>query len=63
MKEKLAGKIHGHFSPTPCFTTRYLHCNQRALMDESGMIRTQMGMQNRSENGHSAWDTMHDTTS
>jgi hypothetical protein len=24
----------GHFSPIPCFTTRCLCCNQRALMDE-----------------------------
>jgi hypothetical protein len=37
------------FSPTPCFDTMCLGCNQRALVDESGMIRThnQMGTQNR----------------
>jgi hypothetical protein len=27
---------------------------QRAVVDESGVIRTQMRMQNRLENGHSA---------
>jgi hypothetical protein len=31
---------------------------QKALVDESGIIRTQMGMHNRSENGHSAWDAL-----
>jgi hypothetical protein len=35
---------------------------QRALVDESGMIRTQMGTHNRSESGRSAWDTLYDTT-
>jgi len=35
---------------------------QRALVDESGMIRTQMGTHNRSENGRSAWDALYDTT-
>jgi hypothetical protein len=29
---------------------------QGALVDQSGMIRTQMGTHNRSENGRSAWD-------
>jgi hypothetical protein len=33
----------------------------RALVDESGMIRTQMGKLNRSENGCSAWDPLYDT--
>jgi hypothetical protein len=36
--------------------------NQRSLVDESGVIRTQMGMHNRSENGHSTWDALYDTT-
>jgi hypothetical protein len=31
-------------------------------MNESGMIRTQMETQNRSENGHGAWDALYDTT-
>jgi hypothetical protein len=31
---------------------------QRAVVDESGMIRAQVGIHNRSENGHSAWDTV-----
>jgi hypothetical protein len=35
---------------------------QRALVDESRMIRTQMAMHSRSENGHSAWDALYDTT-
>jgi len=35
---------------------------QRALVDESGMIRTQMGTHNRSEIGRSAWDALYDTT-
>jgi hypothetical protein len=28
---------------------------------KSGLIRTQMGMHNRSENGRNAWDSLHDT--
>jgi hypothetical protein len=28
-------------------------------MDESGVIKIQMGMHNRSENGSSAWDTLY----
>jgi hypothetical protein len=35
---------------------------RRALVDESGMIRTQMGTHNRSENGCSVWDDLCDTT-
>jgi hypothetical protein len=35
---------------------------QRALVDESGKIRTQMGTHNRSENGRIAWDALCDTT-
>jgi hypothetical protein len=35
---------------------------QRALLDESRMIRTQMETHNRSD-GHRAWDALYDTTS
>jgi hypothetical protein len=35
---------------------------QRALVDDSGMIRIQMGIQNRSENDRSTWDALYDTT-
>jgi hypothetical protein len=34
----------------------------RALVDESGIIRTRMGTHNRSENGRSAWDALYNTT-
>jgi hypothetical protein len=34
----------------------------RALVDESGMIITQVGMHSRSENGCSARDVLYDTT-
>jgi hypothetical protein len=37
--------------------------HQRVLVDESGMIRIHMGIRMRSENGHSAWGALHDTTS
>jgi hypothetical protein len=35
---------------------------QRALMDETGMITTQMVTHNRSGNGRSKWDALYDTT-
>jgi hypothetical protein len=35
---------------------------QGALVDESGMVRSQMGTHNRSENCRSAWDVLYDTT-
>jgi hypothetical protein len=35
---------------------------QRALLDESGMIRSHMWTHNISENGRSAWDALHHTT-
>jgi hypothetical protein len=35
---------------------------QRAVVDESGMIRNQIGVHNTSENGHSAWDALYVTT-
>jgi hypothetical protein len=31
---------------------------QRAVVDESERFRSQMGMHSRSENGHSAWNTL-----
>jgi hypothetical protein len=31
-------------------------------VDESGVIRTQMGTHNRLENGRSAWVVLYDTT-
>jgi hypothetical protein len=46
MKELLVGKIHRHFSPISCFATMYTGYCQRALVGESGMIKTQMGKQN-----------------
>jgi hypothetical protein len=35
---------------------------QRALVDVSGMIITQMGKHNRTEKGRSAGDALYDTT-
>jgi hypothetical protein len=35
---------------------------QRALVDELGMIRTQMGYVQYMKNGRSAWDALCDTT-
>jgi hypothetical protein len=35
---------------------------QTALVDESGMIKTQMGTQNKSEKDRSVWDTLYDRT-
>jgi hypothetical protein len=31
-------------------------------VDESGVIRTQMGAHNRSENGRNAWEALYDTS-
>jgi hypothetical protein len=47
----------------PCLATRFFAgiC-QRALVDESGMIRTLMETHSRSEYGRSGWDALHDTT-
>jgi hypothetical protein len=36
-------------------------CYHTALVDESGMNRTQMRTHTRSENGRSAWDALYDT--
>jgi hypothetical protein len=54
--------LHLHFLSTPCFATRCLYCNQRALVDNSGVIRAQMGAHGISESGCSAWDTLYNTT-
>jgi hypothetical protein len=35
---------------------------QRALVDESGMIRIQVGTHSRVDNGRSAWDSSYYTT-
>jgi hypothetical protein len=35
---------------------------RRALVDESGMIVTQVGTHNRSENDRSAWNALYNTT-
>jgi hypothetical protein len=46
----LVGKIHDISRQVPsCFATRCLWCNQRALVDESGIIITQTGTHSRSE--------------
>jgi hypothetical protein len=43
-KDTLPEKItHIAHPDSSCFTARWLCCNQRALVDESGMIITQMG--------------------
>jgi hypothetical protein len=34
---------------------------QRALVDELGMIRTEIGMHSRSQNGRSVWDSLYDS--
>jgi hypothetical protein len=36
-------KIQGHFLPSFCITTRCLWCNQRALVDESGVLELRWG--------------------
>jgi hypothetical protein len=50
-----------HFPPDSLLGVAAGVC-QRDLVDEWGMIRTQMGAHNRSENGRSAWDAWCDTT-
>jgi hypothetical protein len=35
---------------------------QRAVVDESGSSRTEMGTHNRSAKGRSAWDALYNTT-
>jgi hypothetical protein len=63
MKRYFLGKIHLHFRYVPPASLPDIssgYC-QRALMDESGMIRTEMGTHNRSEYGRSAWHALCDT--
>jgi hypothetical protein len=63
MEKILICEIQGHFSPLFfCYATRYLCRNQRARVDESGMIRTHMGTHNGSESGRSACDALYETT-
>jgi hypothetical protein len=45
-KRYVVGKIHSHFS---CFATWCLLVIARVLVDESGVIRTGMGMHNTRE--------------
>jgi hypothetical protein len=61
---EIPGKIHGHFLPSPCFTTRCLCCNQsRELwLDKSGMIKTQMGSTIDLKMVTIAWDALYNTT-
>jgi hypothetical protein len=58
------GKIHHNFSPISpdSLLVVYAGICQIALVNESGMIITLMGMRNRSENGRSVWDTLYNTT-
>jgi hypothetical protein len=35
---------------------------QRDLVNEPGMIRTEMGTHNKPQNGSSAWESLYDTT-
>jgi hypothetical protein len=53
--------IFKEISPTPCLATRCLGICHKALLDEPGMIITQMRTNNRSENCRSAWDALYDT--
>jgi hypothetical protein len=39
-----------------------VYSNQRALIDESEIIGTQIGTVSRSENGSNAWDALYDTS-
>jgi hypothetical protein len=60
----IAGKINGHFSasfPASLLSVSAGVC-RKALLDESGMIKAQMGTLIRSGNGHNAWDSLYDTT-
>jgi hypothetical protein len=64
MKEILWWQNSQNFSPTfsmPCYYVSAGIC-QRALVDESGITTTQIGMHNRSENGRSAWDVLYNIT-
>jgi hypothetical protein len=58
-KQNLAAISH-QVSPASLLVVSARIC-LRAVVDESGMIRTQMGMHSRSGNGHSTWDCLYDT--
>jgi hypothetical protein len=53
--------IYCHVSPTSLLGMPAGNC-QRALVDESGVIITQMGGTQYIINGRSAWDALCDTT-
>jgi hypothetical protein len=53
--------IYKEISPTPCLATRCLGICHKALLDEPGMIITQMRTNNRSEKCRRAWDALYDT--
>jgi hypothetical protein len=63
-KRCFVGKIHDYFSPSfSPFHYKCLCCFlPEILEEESGIIRTQMGKANRSENGRSDWDALFDNT-
>jgi hypothetical protein len=47
---------------SPCFAIRSIFWYlQITLVDESAMIRTQIGTHNKSENGRIAWDALYNT--
>jgi hypothetical protein len=64
-KKLPVGKIHGHlssyFSPLPYYIS-HLQPEQRNLLDESTMIRTQMGDTIDQKMVAAAWDALYDTT-
>jgi hypothetical protein len=64
MKEILVGKSHCHFSPVSPVSLLGVSdgYTQRAVVDESGMTKTQMGMHSRPEDGHNARDVLYDAT-
>jgi hypothetical protein len=63
-KRYYVDKIHGHFRQVssvslPGVSARYC---QKAVVDKSGVIRTQTGNAQQISNGRSVWDTLCDTT-
>jgi hypothetical protein len=61
MKEILVGKMYGYFSTVSLLGVCAAICH-KAMVDKSGIIRTQMGKHYSSETGRSAWDALYDTT-
>jgi hypothetical protein len=61
LRRENSRKIFVKFPPASLLGVSAGYC-QRSLEDESGMIRTQLGMHNKSENGRSAWNALYDTT-